>query len=356
MDYTIPLLSIVVPVYNGADRLSETIDAILATADDRIELVLVDDGSTDESPSVCDTCAASDDRVKVVHKPNGGIADARNTGIDIAKGRYLAFSDQDDTPVVSRLLSFAEALSIDDIDIGVFSTDMGTAKRTWPCDRVLGEGTWTGEDIFERFIWPMIYPPALNRDVDHLGHVWECLYSSNLVARAGIQFKKFVDIEDDYLFVFESMCAASSVQTFHGVGYIWTVNEKSVSHNPKYVDSMIEKCANSYAYMKDLLKGRKEFSAPRAALYDKVCAQFTAVRYVINAGLAPKRFFDSRRELVLYLRAVPRDSFHGPYLGKNSSRRSASVLYLLLSTRGVSIALVFSLMLAWINCHKVRLS
>ena len=91
-----PKVSIVVPVYNAERYLAECVRSILAQTIEDIELILVDDGSTDSSPAMCDAFAEQDTRVKVIHKPNGRASSARNAGIRAATGEFIAFVDSDD--------------------------------------------------------------------------------------------------------------------------------------------------------------------------------------------------------------------------------------------------------------------
>jgi len=90
------LISVIVPVYNVKDYLDECVRSLLAQSYRELEIILVDDGSTDGSGEMCDGYAASDSRVKVIHKENGGLSSARNAGIDVATGEYLSFVDSDD--------------------------------------------------------------------------------------------------------------------------------------------------------------------------------------------------------------------------------------------------------------------
>ncbi len=89
-------LSIIVPVYNTEKYLRECVDSILAQTFTDFECILVDDGSTDGCPAICDEYAKKDPRVVVIHKENGGLSDARNAGLDVAKGDYIGFVDSDD--------------------------------------------------------------------------------------------------------------------------------------------------------------------------------------------------------------------------------------------------------------------
>ena len=93
---TEPLISIIVPVYRVESYLSRCVDSLLAQTYQNLEIILVDDGSPDQCPAICDACAERDVRVKVIHQENKGLSGARNAGIDAASGEYLAFVDSDD--------------------------------------------------------------------------------------------------------------------------------------------------------------------------------------------------------------------------------------------------------------------
>lgn len=92
-----PKISIIVPVYNTEKYISNCIESILKQKEKDFELLLIDDGSKDQSGRICDTYATKDDRIKVIHKKNGGVSSARNLGIDHAKGEMIFFIDSDDT-------------------------------------------------------------------------------------------------------------------------------------------------------------------------------------------------------------------------------------------------------------------
>lgn len=91
-----PLISVIVPVYKAEAFLTQCVDSILAQTERGFELLLVDDGSPDNSPALCDAYAAQDPRIRVIHKPNGGVSSARNAGLDRAQGKFIVFIDSDD--------------------------------------------------------------------------------------------------------------------------------------------------------------------------------------------------------------------------------------------------------------------
>ena len=92
----LPLVSVIVPVYNAQEYVRYCVDSILRQSHRNLEVILVDDGATDDSPVILDEYARRDDRVRVIHQENGGIAKAQNAGLDAAHGEYIAFADNDD--------------------------------------------------------------------------------------------------------------------------------------------------------------------------------------------------------------------------------------------------------------------
>lgn len=91
-----PLISVIIPIYKVEDYICKCVNSVLEQEFQSIEVILVDDGSPDNSPAICDEFVQKDQRVKVIHKPNGGSSDARNAGIQIAQGDYIMFLDSDD--------------------------------------------------------------------------------------------------------------------------------------------------------------------------------------------------------------------------------------------------------------------
>lgn len=123
--------SVIVPVYNAEDYLLQCVESILNQEYDDFELILIDDGSTDNSPAMCDEYAKNDSRIKVIHKPNGGASDARNAGLKSAVGDYILFIDSDDYWNTQTVLTkINEHISMYDVDIVQF----GQAKY-YNCDK-----------------------------------------------------------------------------------------------------------------------------------------------------------------------------------------------------------------------------
>lgn len=91
-----PLISVIIPIYNTERLLPKCIESVLAQTLSDIEIILIDDGSTDESGKICDSYACKDKRIHVTHIPNHGVSHARNKGIELSQGKYIHFMDSDD--------------------------------------------------------------------------------------------------------------------------------------------------------------------------------------------------------------------------------------------------------------------
>ena len=105
------LLSVIIPVYRTEQTLQRCVESVLNQGVDDMEVILVDDGSPDNCPQLCDDWAAKDARIKVIHKTNGGLSDARNAGIDVATGDYITFVDSDDYLATNTYRALLEILA-----------------------------------------------------------------------------------------------------------------------------------------------------------------------------------------------------------------------------------------------------
>ncbi|GAA0796577.1 hypothetical protein GCM10008910_17620 [Faecalicatena orotica] len=114
-----PLISVIIPVYNVDTYLETCVDSVLGQSYKNLDVILVDDGSTDLSSSICDEYKKNDKRVQVIHKTNGGLSDARNYGIDIAKGIYITFVDSDDFVSVDYIDTLFKLISENNADISI---------------------------------------------------------------------------------------------------------------------------------------------------------------------------------------------------------------------------------------------
>ena len=211
------MVSIIVPVYNAQQYLENCVQSILAQTYRDFQLILVNDGSTDESGNLCDGFAARDSRVTVIHQKNAGVSAARNAGLAVASGEYIGFVDADDTIVPEM---YEQALDrIGDCDISMWDTvTVWSDGRTEPdtidllgADCVLGKEDWN---------------PRLLRYM--AGSACRCLYRRELIK--DIRFPVGIKLSEDRLFNLEAMGKAKSLSYFKKGLYLRAIEEGSACH------------------------------------------------------------------------------------------------------------------------------
>lgn len=161
-----PLISVIVPVYKVEDYLGRCVDSLLSQTYDNLEIILVNDGSPDNSGKICDDYAARDCRIRVIHKENGGLSSARNAGIDIARGEYLGFVDSDDwvdEHTYEWLLDMALAEKVKLVCAGRYDFSSWTGEKTiglCPTKREV----ISGEEFAKRlFLWDNVDSAAVDK-------------------------------------------------------------------------------------------------------------------------------------------------------------------------------------------------
>lgn len=171
-------VSVIIPVYNVEKYLRECVDSVLAQTYENIEVILVDDGSPDSCPAICDEYAARDARVRVIHKENGGVASARNKGLEIASGEYVAFVDPDDviSPVMYESLVLALEEEVADIAMCEYAREISGLDT---CDSPRGKRRLF--EAYDDMLAILTNAPNI-RDITWSGiYVWDKLYKKDLI-------------------------------------------------------------------------------------------------------------------------------------------------------------------------------
>ncbi len=208
-------ISVLVPVYNVEQYLKKCIESILAQSFQDFEIILVDDGSKDSSSAICDEYAGKDGRITVIHKDNGGLSDARNTGIKIAGGDFIFFLDSDDfiDPDTLESLWGAVAPSVD-IVIGGYKKIYGSYMETAQCDGIEPGRIYTPEEYFA------------SARIDVV--VWGNLYRRSYLIEKDIQFRVGFIHEDNEIFS-RLFLQAGGITGVRGTFYNYVVREGSLS-------------------------------------------------------------------------------------------------------------------------------
>ena len=144
------LVSAIIPVYNTERYLRECLDSLCKQTYSNLEIILIDDGSTDASPAICDEYSVKDSRISVIHNQNAGVSAARNTGLDKAKGKYIAFVDSDDWVEPEYIESLLEALTNYDADAAGFPVTLAWKNRFKQAGkRISDKKILTGKEMTE---------------------------------------------------------------------------------------------------------------------------------------------------------------------------------------------------------------
>lgn len=181
-----PLVSIIVPVYNVERFLTRCIESILAQTYSDFELILVDDGSTDHCPEMCDQVACADKRVRVIHKQNGGLASARNSGLNAARGEYILFCDSDD--YVSRywcenMMRQVCAEKDNYIFCGISVVRQNTEQK---------ESTFKEQNVSQYRVSDFFH----FQNQSKVGFAWNVCYYAEIIRKYNLQFPTDVIVED----------------------------------------------------------------------------------------------------------------------------------------------------------------
>lgn len=202
-----PQISIIVPVFNAEKFLDKCVTSILSQSFRNFELLLINDGSKDNSGILCDQYALSDDRIKVFHKNNGGVSSARNLGIDKARGEWITFIDSDDwleTDFLKNLISYDDTLMV-----------VGGFKRFGDREDEIIPDVTTIYNVVEDI--NVLWKTTIKNFI--FWYVWGKLYKLNLLKEYEIRFLNGMKYNEDNCFVMEYMSHIDSFSYVACSGY-----------------------------------------------------------------------------------------------------------------------------------------
>ena len=171
------LISVIVPIYNVEDYLERCVDSIINQTYKNLEIILVDDGSPDNCPQMCDDYAKKDSRIKVVHKKNGGLSDARNAGMKVATGEYVSFIDSDDYVSLDFYETLFQTMIDNDSDIVECSIvkfyenekfdEYSDDQMIENFNTVDGLEELINENSFHQYVWNKLYKSSIALDIPY---------------------------------------------------------------------------------------------------------------------------------------------------------------------------------------------
>lgn len=268
-----PLISVIVPVYNVERYLNQSVQSVLRQDYHNLEIVLIDDGSTDKSGKICDKLAKQDSRIKVIHKKNGGVSDARNVGIHESKGDYITLLDSDDeidSDYVSYLYSLIERYKCPMslcTHREYYEKTQNTAEYGNHEERVLDAKTC---------LWMMCYHDQVSTSA------WAKLYHKDLFTNIEYPVgKKFEDIGTTYQLFIKSKKVACGFMP----KYTYRIRENSITTS-KYDVSKLDMLEMTDKMARDVLTIYPELS--KAVARRRMYARFSTLNQLIGTHRAEK--------------------------------------------------------------------
>ena len=289
------LISIMGPVYNVEEYLKECIDSIINQTYKRIEIILVDDGSTDKSGKICDDYAKIDKRIKVVHKENGGLSDARNVGISVSSGKYIAFVDSDDwveKTMYKKMYSLCKKYDADICVCGYFReykdetiskcSSKGVVYKKEDALRELIKGV-----TIQDHAWTKLYKKSLWEHIEYpVGKVYEDIRTTYRVFQeAGI-----VCLLSERMYHYRQRKGSIARDGFTNKKIEWLEAIKEMDHDIK---------ENSVEYNDILYKRVKEVEC---SLLREYFLYSTSKQYKEKYSLAKNLYMDIRKNRNIFLK------------------------------------------------------
>lgn len=292
------ILSVIVPVYNGEKYLNDMLNSVLDSTYEDLEIILVDDGSSDSSPAICKQYVAKDKRIKYFQQKNTGIVGARNRGLSESSGYYVALVDQDDLVSADFYESAIKKIEETKSDLCIASSakffrDIEIDSFMYECEN---DDVVENKDIPENLILPSIlmgFYTKLENTKRSRSTIWNIVFKKELLRTYGISFKRFANFEDDLLMRFDLLLNANRVCTVSKIGYYWRTNYDSESYNIGYVVNIDKKWEQVSNYIVEELRSKGLDNIVGIYKAGEACNEIIEIyRYEIMV----KRKFKDRRQ------------------------------------------------------------
>lgn len=241
------LVSIIVPIYNVAPYLDKCIDSAIAQSYSDIEIILVDDGSTDLSGEIIDSYARRDDRIKIIHKENGGLVSARKAGISASKGKYIFYLDGDDSIELNYIKELATIAEKENADVVI---SMSTYARKGLLKAVIPTGVYKAEEQ-RKFLYENMISSKGFYSFGVMPFLCGKLFRRDIILPLQLQVDERIKVGEDVACIYPVILTSQCVVIARLDGYIYRERAGSLSsNNLETPDESIEHLAFRYRFMK----------------------------------------------------------------------------------------------------------
>lgn len=266
--------SVIVPVYNVEKYLHQCVDSILRQNFEDFELILVDDGSPDNCPAICDAYAAKDSRVKVIHKPNGGVSSARNAGLDMASSEFILFCDSDDYYLSGAFEKIANMIKVVDADVYCFGVRKELKDGSVDIVSKEYEGAITDDLLLSLAYAGFVKFDKATVDVS----LFNKIYKKRIIDDTKIRFDETLRIAEDISFNVPYFAKCETIFCLSETLYFYRMNMGSAIHADK---GFAEKGMERSVYFLNRIQRTLEYRIPIERLYSVARIRYN--RLVIDA-------------------------------------------------------------------------
>jgi len=325
-----PLISVIIPIYKAEKYIEKCVGAVRNQTYQNLEIILVDDGSPDESGAICDRLAMEDTRIRVLHKENGGAATARNAGLDVMTGAYIAFVDADDYMELNYMETLYNTFSQKKAQVAICSfKTVDEAGKPVAIDNLHDESaavTSTGACGIEVYTGNDIILQDLQGYWEHVAP-WGKLYQADLFE--GVRYPKWPAYEDEPVFirVFDKVetAAATKDKLYYYVQHAGSL--MNTAYSEKQRSTTIKMWRERIAYYSDNVPRHKE-------LYNCVLQAFVAWSVLFLSLHAKEMTREQKSELKTEIRKNFGCLFKAPHLysSKESMKLAVKCVLTLIST------------------------
>ena len=251
-------VSVIVPIYNVEKYLKKSLHSLKHQTLKDIEVILVNDGSTDHSQEIAEKYVKSTPTFKLINKPNGGLSSARNAGMDIACGEYLAFVDSDDWvafDMMEKLYDNAKKYDSDMVLSGFYRAYSG-GKNLEKFLMSEFEEVYQKEQVYRGILLPMLgNTPEAERDIQLDMCVWKNIYRRELIEKNKIRFKsERIYLSEDIVFHMELLPLVNTASVVDECFYYYRLNPMSLTQS--FREDIYEKQFSLYHHLKEMLQER----------------------------------------------------------------------------------------------------
>lgn len=248
------LVSVVLPIYNVEKYLDTCIRSVVEQTYKNIEIILIDDGSPDNCPQICENWANIDSRVKVIHKNNAGLGMARNTGIENAKGEYICFFDSDDYLKPNLIEECVDKMNYSNADFAIYGFSDVTEDEQLLCEYLptASKTEFNGTEVHDYFVKHVLSPYKFKGECWNLKiSAWNCMYRMSMIKKSNFRFVSEREvISEDVYSLLDLYSKMNKVVIISEILYYHRVNSKSLTH--VYRKDRVEKLNNLYHQLSDL--------------------------------------------------------------------------------------------------------